>query len=122
MGNPRWAREEMILAADLARKNKWKGVRTTTLEVRELSQILQGADIHPSAHRNESFKSINSVSLKVNNLITSHPQFIGVGLRSTTAEKAVIREFIDDPARMTDPAAIIRNRLKATFAETKTHS
>ena len=111
MPNPRWTEEEMILAADLAYKRQWRGVNTKTPGINELSQLLRSAKIHPEAAKDDRFRSPSSVSMKVNNLIAGHPQHIGVGLRSTSAEKAIVQKFLDDPNKMVIQAALIRNQV-----------
>lgn len=101
----------MILAADLAHKRQWKGVNSSTSGILELSVLLKKAGFHPQEQRGESFRSINSVSLKVNNLIASHPSSTGVGLRATKAENDIVQEFVNDPDRMSDLAASIRSQI-----------
>lgn len=111
MNNPRWTEEEMILAADLAYKRQWRGVNSKTAGVNELSQLLRSANIHAKTTRDDRFRSASSVSMKVNNLIAGHPERIGVGLRSTSAEKIIVQKFLDDPSQMTMEAASIRSRI-----------
>lgn len=111
MRNPIWTRKEMILAADLANKRQWRGVNSSTPGILELSVLLKKADFHPEEQRGGSFRSINSVSMKVNNLIASHPSSTGVGLRVTKAENDVVQEFVKDPHRMSELAASIRSQI-----------
>lgn len=111
MRNPIWTREEMILAADFANRLQWTGVNPKSPGILELSELLKRADFHPKEQRSETFRSINSVSLKINNLRASHPSSTGVGLRTTKIENDIVQEFISDPNRMTNLAASIRERI-----------
>lgn len=110
--NPRWTEEEMILAAEFAHKREWRGVNSKTPGIQSLSEFLRAANLHPNSIKDDRFRSVNSVSMKVNNLIASHPNHTGVGLRSTLAEKSIVRRFMDDPVEMTKLAAKIRTRLQ----------
>ena len=101
----------MILAAELAYKRQWRGVNSKTPGIKELSQLLRSANIHEETAKDDRFRSASSVSMKVNNLIAGHPGHIGVGLRSTLAEKLVVQKFLDDPKKMTTEATSIRSRI-----------
>lgn len=108
-----WAKEEIILAADLADDRGWKGPNSQTPEVIELSNLLRSASIHPRELRDENFRSASSVSLKVNNLIASHPNSRKKGLRTSASELSVVEDFINDRAGMKQAAAEIRDRIRA---------
>ena len=104
----RWTVEEMILAADLADDRGWKGPNSTTPEVVELSEILNRARIYPEQGRPENFRSPSSVSLKVNNLIGSHPHAPKKPLRTSAAEVPIVKSFVEDREHMKQQAAKIR--------------
>lgn len=111
MRNPIWTKEEMILAADLANKLGWIGVNSKSSGIQELSTLLKKANFHPKETRNLNFRSVNSVSMKINNLRASHPSSTGVGLRTTKIEKEIVNEFILDEQRMTGIASLIRSQV-----------
>lgn len=111
MRNPFWTKEEMILAADLANRLGWIGVNSRTPGVQELSVLLKNANFHPKETRNESFRSINSVSMKINNLRASHPSSTGVGLRTTNREREIVNDFISDEQQMSGIASVIRSQI-----------
>ena len=106
-----WTEEEMILAADLADDREWRGPNPATREVVELSELLKRADFHPVRGRSENFRSPSSVSLKVNNLIGSHPRAPINSLRTSALEARVVRRFIEDRESMKNQAAEIRGRI-----------
>ncbi len=115
MGRFDWTKEEMILAADLAARRNWKGVRSNTPGVPELSTLLRMANFHPRTGRPENFRSANSVGLKVNNLIAGHPESTGKGLRNTEIEREVVDEFLRDPRGMRRKADEIRASIERGF-------
>lgn len=102
----------MVLAADLADDRGWKGPNSATPEIVELSVLLRAARIHPGQGRSENFRSPSSVSLKVNNLIGSHPEAPQKPLRTSAAEVPIVRQFVEDRERMKQLAAEIRQRIK----------
>lgn len=108
-----WTREEIILAADLVDDRGWKGPNSQTPEVIELSNLLRSASIHPRELRDENFRSPNSVSLKVNNLIASHPNSRTKGLRTSASEFPVVEDFINVRTGMKQVAAAVRDRIRA---------
>ncbi|MEV0985420.1 hypothetical protein AB0I45_13895 [Brevibacterium sp. NPDC049920] len=104
-----WTLEEMILAADVANDLKWTGVRANTPGIPELSELLRSADYFPPGACDASFRSPNSVAMKINNLRSSHPSKSGIGLRASRAELPVVQSFVDDPFTMENVAARIRD-------------
>lgn len=102
----------MILAAELAHNREWRGVNSDTPGIKELSQLLRASNIHPDTTKDDRFRSANSVSMKVNNLIAGHPDHTGVGLRSTAAEKSIVKRFLDNSTEMTMSAATIRSQIQ----------
>lgn len=102
----------MILAADLADDRGWKGPNSKTPEVLELSTLLNEARIHPLRGRPSNFRSPNSVSFKVGNLIGSHPCAPQNALRTSASETPVVRRFVEDRTGMKSLAAEIRDKIR----------
>lgn len=100
----------MVLAADLALSSHWKGVNGRTPGIKKLSGLLQSRQVDSNEIKDERYRSPSSVSMKVNNLIASHPNSTGIGLRSTLAGKEIVKRFIDDPSGMSNLAKKIRNQ------------
>jgi len=107
-----WSLEEMILAANVADGLQWRGVNAKTPQVVELSILLQAARYHPTSNRDENFRSVNSVGMKINNLKASHPSHVGVGLRVSEAEISVVEMFVDEPRRMRSVASKLKDRIR----------
>lgn len=111
MANYVWTSEEMILAADTAERIGWKGVNSTTHEVAYLSAILRTANYYPRTERPDSYRSRNSVGMKINNLRASHPSHTGEGLRPSKAEAEVVNLFILDGRAMHRVAQALLHRI-----------
>lgn len=108
-----WSIEEMILAADIADDLHWRGVNATTPQVVELSALLRRAKYHPTNGRDDNFRSVDSVGLKINNLRASHPSRAGVGLRISDAEILVVEMFVKDRRQMKSVAGSLRDGFSA---------
>lgn len=115
MRSPNWTTEELILAADLADRNEWKGVNGNHEGVRELSVFLRSAEIHPGAATDPAFRSANSVGMKVNNLRASHPSHSGKGLRVSKSEIQIVQEFVESRDLMKAAAQQIRAYHDASY-------
>lgn len=111
MAQFKWTYEEMVLAADLAARNGWRALPPGRPELAELSALLRLAAIHSREGRPDSFRSTDSVRYKVANLVSANPSYPSQGVRVTEREKAVVSEFLGDPAVMQDRALEIRTRI-----------
>lgn len=112
MADLTWTEEEMILAADVADSIGWRGVRTTTPQVIELSKLLRSARIHAHEDRDANFRSPGGVSYKINNLRASHPGQTST-LRATEREKKVVNAFLQRRLVMVGGAREIRQTIAA---------
>ncbi len=108
-----WTEEEKMLVADLQDDLGWKGFRKTTSGVRELSELLRSTSAYyPFEGRPETFRNLNGVALKANNLHYWHPSRTGKGTRPSVAEIPIVEAFLLDRERMKRVAAEIRSRLE----------
>lgn len=107
--NPIWARDEVVLACALVVANDWHELRTNDPQVQQLSDLLRSLTIHPVTDRLENFRSPDAVSRKSTDLATAHPDYPGARTKGGRIDRAVIQEFITDPARMTAEAADLRS-------------
>lgn len=110
--NPAWTDEELLLAVELIDRRGWRGGNSTTQEYIELSEILRTANFPGLTHANASFRSPNSVSLKIGNLIGAHPDIPG-GLRATENERRAVQRFLEDPDIMRALAQTLRTEARA---------
>lgn len=113
MPNWNWTEEEKILVGDLQDDLGWKGFRTTTSGVAELSELLRSTSAYyPFEGRPETFRNLNGVALKANNLHYWHPNRTGKGTRPSASEIPIVEAFLLDRERMKRVAAEIRSRLE----------
>jgi len=82
MKNPDWIREELILALDLYFRLDYGKMHGTNSEVIELSMLLKKLNLFDNISDLNSFRSVNSVSLKLANFKKLDQNFIGKGMRA----------------------------------------
>jgi 5-methylcytosine-specific restriction protein A len=105
-GNPKWTREETILALDLYLRSEGSIPPKTHPAVVELSQLLRSLPYHQAAARNKSFRNPDGVAFKLQNL---RQAATGRGLDHTSAmDKRVWEELGHRPADVATLARAIR--------------
>lgn len=67
-GNPRWSRDETILALQLYQDLNGNVPSGKDTQVRELSEILRRLPYHPATTRKDSFRNPDGVAFKLQNL------------------------------------------------------
>lgn len=80
MSNPKWTKDEMILALDLYFRIRNQSISKTHPEVVELSNIMRRLDIHSEELREDSFRNPNSISTRLSNYKSVDPHYDGTGL------------------------------------------
>lgn len=104
-----WFRDEVILALDLYLR--YGALDDTNSEVQQLSQLLNGLSLHPNWQSTSSFRSPNSVSMKLQNLRALDPSQKGKGLKAASKiDGEVWDEFHDKPEVLAELAEAIRTR------------
>jgi 5-methylcytosine-specific restriction enzyme A len=103
-----WQWEEIVLACDLVYQNGWRQLDESDLRVRELSSILQRMSIHPLDVRLPNFRNFAGVAQKTRNIATVHPDYVGSPSNGNKLDKKVLDEFLDDPERMRNVSARLR--------------
>src|SRR5512135_2132027 len=90
-GNPRWTRDETILALDLYFDTEDNIPGPNDPDVIDLSNILKKLPIHPYETRKASFRNPDGVAFKLQNL---RSVATGKGLKNTSiTDKTVWEEF-----------------------------
>jgi len=110
--NPAWTDDELILAIELIDRRGWLGGNARTLEYLELSTLLRNANFPNHEGIDEKFRSVNSVSLKIGNLIGANDRRPG-GLRTTERERDFVDQFLADPDRIRTRARELRRQIGA---------
>jgi 5-methylcytosine-specific restriction protein A len=97
-GNPDWTVDETILALDVVLRNWPKIPGKDSPDILKLSEVLRRLPIHPAEVRNERFRNPHGVSLKVQNLVSLHPDMSHrKGLRSSITDRAVFEKYWSQP-------------------------
>ncbi len=119
--NPRWSRDELILALDLYFRFSPRRISKTHTEVIRLSEILNRLPIHNNRPDSTRFRNLNGVYMKLCNFLRLDPSYTGKGLsRGNKDEETVWNEYADDPQRLSRVAKSIRTiansqKIKATL-------
>lgn len=109
-GNPKWTRDEVILALDLY--FECKGLPPTRRDARvvELSEVLRAFPHHAKSARKATFRNADGVAFKLQNL---RQVATGKGLGNVSrTDKDVWAEFGSDPAGTRQQAQLIRAGVK----------
>ncbi|WP_165971281.1 HNH endonuclease [Microbacterium oleivorans] len=93
--NPAWTYEELVLAVDLIDRRDWVGGNAQTPELIDLSRLLRIANFPGHDDVDETFRSVNSISMKLGNLKGANPHVEG-GLRATKRETEVVEHFLEN--------------------------
>jgi 5-methylcytosine-specific restriction enzyme A len=94
ISNPKWQRDELILALDLYFRCKPSHINSANEDVLKLSQILNALPIHQERPDVEKFRNSNGVYMKLCNFLRLDPNYHGVGLqRGGKLEEQIWNEF-----------------------------
>lgn len=97
MRNPKWHRDEIILALDLYFKTEPGKIHARNTSVIELSEVLNKLPIHKLTLSKETFRNPNGVGLKLSNFLALDPTYSGKGMQSySRLDKLVFEEFFDN--------------------------
>jgi hypothetical protein len=106
--NPKWTRDELILALELYMRVNPVHTSDNNPEIVALSDILNSLPIHPRAAHGEKFRNANGVYMKLCNFLRFDPGYFGKGLqRGGRLEQVIWNEFAIDPKRLKATAAAI---------------
>ena len=94
MRNPKWHRDEVILALDLYYQLEPGQIHTRNPKIIELSEILNKLPIHNENPQSNDFRNANGVGLKLSNFLAIDPDYHGKGMESySKLDKQVFDEF-----------------------------
>lgn len=111
MRNPKWHRDEVILALDLYYSLESGQMSASNPNVIELSKILNRLPIHISRPDEVKFRNANGVNLKLGNFKHYDPDYKGEGLKGgSKLDKEVLNEFYGNRKSLKS----IANKIKAT--------
>ena len=107
MRNPKWHRDEIILALDLYFSADRGSIDKNNPKIQELSKILNDLPLFPDRPDEEKFRNSNGVSLKLSNFLAFDDDYTGVGMTGgSKLDNLVFKEFSQN-----------RNKLRAIANE-----
>ena len=94
MRNPKWTRDELILALDLYFRCPPSKTNKDNNEVIALSDLLNSLPIHPQNPEYDKFRNPNGVYMKLCNFLRFDPNYSGIGLKAGgKLEEEIWHEF-----------------------------
>ncbi|MBO8169061.1 MAG: HNH endonuclease [Thermoanaerobacteraceae bacterium] len=121
--NPKWHRDELILALDLYFKIDLNKSSPEHPNVIELSELLNKLPIHSNRPNQEKFCNPNGVHMKLMNFRAIDPNYPGKGLqRGGKLETEIWDEFATDRKLLSRVAQQIRNTVAGEIAQSVANS
>lgn len=112
MRNPKWHRDEVILALDLYFKLESGKIHSGNPLVVELSKILNQLPVYDIKPDELKFRNPNGVSLKLSNFLAIDENHIGKGMTSySKLDAEIFNEFKERKEHL----SLIANAIKATI-------
>lgn len=109
MRNPKWHKDEIILALDLYFSKDRGSLDKSNQKIIELSNVLNKLPLFPDRPDAEKFRNPNGVTLKLTNFLALDPEYHGKGMGSfSKLDQEVFMEFVNDQARLHSIASEIR--------------
>jgi 5-methylcytosine-specific restriction enzyme A len=110
--NPKWHRDELILALDLYFRVNPVHTSEKHPEIEALSKLLNSLPIHKQAEKQGDFRNPNGVYMKLCNFLRFDPNYHGKGLQAgAKLEEEIWKEFADDRPKLHQVAQAIRENL-----------
>jgi len=95
--NPKWHRDEIILALDLYFQNDRSVIDSRNPKIIELSEIINKLPLFKERPDEEKFRNPNGVSLKLSNFMAIDPSFKGKGMSSySKLDYTIFNEFVNN--------------------------
>lgn len=108
MRNPKWIRDEVILALDLYFKLEPGQIHSKNPLIIELSELLNELPLH--TEKEERFRNANGVALKLSNFLALDEAYTGKGMSSTSKlDKEVFKEFENNKTLLRTLAEAIKS-------------
>ncbi|MEV0758005.1 HNH endonuclease [Streptosporangium sp. NPDC050280] len=110
--NPKWTRDELILACDVVVRNDWKGLYPEDPRIAELSDLLQLLAAYPVEERAATYRNCNGAARKTFDIATHHPEYTKKRTNGGRLDREVLQDFLSRPAEMAQAAYLLREGLK----------
>ena len=123
MRNPKWHRDEIILALDLYFSLTRGSIDKNNPKIIELSKILNALPLFPERPDEEKFRNANGVTLKLSNFLSFDPNYAGKGMSSgSILDKLVFEEFYNKREQLSFIANSIKEIAKNEELKNKIYS
>ncbi|MFN8290250.1 MAG: HNH endonuclease [Chitinophagaceae bacterium] len=107
--NPKWHRDEIILALDLYFDKDRGSVDSRNPKVIALSKLLNKLPIFKDRPDAQKFRNPNGVSLKLSNFLAIDPDYTGKGMEAVSKlDKELFKEFVNQKGKLHALAAEIK--------------
>jgi 5-methylcytosine-specific restriction protein A len=101
-----WVKDELILALEIYFKHGL--LDKSSVEIRDLSDVLKSLPIHFAEQRDDNFRSPASVALKLANLANHDPTYTGKRTNGSALDGIVFSEWVGKEAELSQTAFLIR--------------
>ena len=109
MRNPKWHRDEIILALDLYFSADRGSIDDKNPKIQELSRVLNDLPLFPDRPDEEKFRNANGITLKLANFLHFDPDYEGKGMSGgSKLDEQVFKEFAKDRDKLKAIAQEIR--------------
>jgi len=123
MRNPKWHRDEIILALDLYFSSDRGSIDDKNPRIIEVSQILNDLPIFPERPDEVKFRNANGVTLKLSNFLALDPDYKGKGMTGgSKLDEQVFKEFFKKRDQLRAIANEIRKISKDPDIKNKIYS
>jgi len=110
MKNPKWHRDEIILALDLYFSQDRGPIDVRNAKIISLSQTLNALPLYTYRPDQEKFRNPNGVALKLSNFLAVDPSYQGKGMTGgSKLDEKIFHEFSSKKELLREIAAEIRN-------------
>lgn len=112
MRNPKWHRDEIILALDLYFNKDLGPMDSRNPKIIALSELLNRLPIIDHKPNQQTFRNPNGVTLKLSNFKALDPNYDGKGMEAySKLDKEVFEEFSADLSKLYQIASVIKQIL-----------
>lgn len=123
MRNPKWHRDEIILALDLYFSKDRGSIDSGNPKIIEVSRILNELPIFPERPDKEKFRNPNGVTLKLSNFKHLDPTYKGEGMKGgSKLDEIVFNEFFGQREKLKSIAKEIKKIAEDPLLRSKLYS
>ncbi|WP_406266432.1 HNH endonuclease [Actinacidiphila glaucinigra] len=115
--NPKWTRDELILACDVVARNGWKELNAEDPRIAELSEYLQLLSAYPLEERASTYRNHNGCARKTSDIVSNRLGYEGKPTNGGQLDREVAADFTDRPAEMAQAAELLREGLRTGTLE-----